>query len=77
MQDAHSKLIDDLGGEDALASKIAAIAVESPNREAIRKWRRNDVPWRWRAVVAKIARRHRVRLPDGFEGVPERQQDAA
>lgn len=77
MSHPHSGIIEALGGHEVVAEKLAAVTADTPNSEAVRKWRRNGVPWRWRGVVAKIARKHRVAVPRGFSGIEERQERAS
>lgn len=67
MSHEHSPIIDQLGGHEALAAKLAAFADGAPNVEAIRKWRINGVPWQWRNSVVDLLREKRITVPAGFE----------
>ena len=57
-------LIDDLGGNAALAATLGC----TPN--AVSNWRTRGIPWRVRPVIAQLAEGQGVDLPKGFWGAP-------
>lgn len=57
------QLIDDLGGNAALAKALN----RSPN--AISNWRKRGIPWKVRPTVARLAAEKAVALPTDFWGV--------
>jgi hypothetical protein len=64
----HKDIIEDLGG----AAKVADLAGRFTGKEfkvdTVYRWQLNGVPWRWRAVVAKIAKQQGAPLPKDFMG---------
>ena len=62
----HASLIVSLGDGTELSKEINARTGRPVDRDAVYKWKRNGVPWRWRQVVADIARERNVLLPQGF-----------
>lgn len=55
-------LIDQLGGNKALAEKLQV----TPN--AVSNWRERGIPWRLRPAIARMAVESGVALPDKFWG---------
>lgn len=63
----HSEFIKALGGGTAVAARLSELTGKDVDREAVYKWNEfNNVPWRWRHHVARIAREKEIALPDGF-----------
>ena len=60
----HGKLIDDLGGYIAVATRLR----QKPR--AVSNWRKRGVPWKWRPAVEAMADRAKVKLPSGFFAFP-------
>jgi hypothetical protein len=56
------QLIDDLGGNAALAKALGL----TPN--AISNWRKRGIPWKVRPTVARMAAEKAVELPVNFWG---------
>ena len=54
------EFIQQLGGSGYLARELGLPL------SRVSMWRVNGVAWRWRPAVARIARRKKVKLPDGF-----------
>lgn len=57
------QLIDDLGGNAALAKALGL----TPN--AISNWRKRGIPWKVRPTVARMAAEKAVALPPNFWGI--------
>ena len=57
----HAELIDALGGVTVVAKTLGITAIN-----VVGNWRQRGVPWRWRPVVAKLAARKHIALPDEF-----------
>ena len=62
----HADLIDELGGGTAVAVALWGDGCDGKRREAVYKWKRNGIPWRWRSTVERLARERGVTLPAGF-----------
>ncbi len=63
----HADLIDQLGGGTVVAAAIfGEIEARGRRREAVYKWKRNGIPWRFRGAIERIARQRGVALPDQF-----------
>jgi hypothetical protein len=59
--------IDDLGGGTAIAARLTELTGQPVDREIIYKWKEHDhVPWRWRPLMATLAREKEIGLPEGF-----------
>lgn len=56
------QLIDDLGGNTALAKALGL----TPN--AVSNWRNRGIPWKTRPVIARMATERGVSLPEDFWG---------
>lgn len=56
------QLIDDLGGNTALAKAFKL----TPN--AVSNWRTRGIPWKLRPQIARMANEKAVPLPSGFWG---------
>jgi hypothetical protein len=56
------QLIDDLGGNTALAKALNL----TPN--AVSNWRTRGIPWKLRPVIARMANEKAVPLPANFWG---------
>lgn len=54
------QLIDDLGGNSALAKALG----RSPN--AISNWRKRGIPWKVRPLIARMAAEKAIALPADF-----------
>lgn len=63
---AHADFIEKLGGGTVIAEWLTAEAKAPVDREAIYKWARNDVPWKWRPYLIKMAKKKGVRIPGDF-----------
>jgi hypothetical protein len=68
MQHEHATLIDQLGGGSAIVRALWGDGIEDADRrrEAVYKWKRNGIPWRWRASIQKLAQKKRIPLPASF-----------
>ncbi len=62
----HAELIDALGGYAKLAGDLTEQTGRTFDPRAVHKWKTNGVPYRWRPLVAKMARTRRIALPEGF-----------
>ncbi len=63
----HADLINQLGGGTVVAAAIfGEIEARGKRREAVYKWKRNGIPWRWRGAVERVARQRGVPIPAGF-----------
>jgi hypothetical protein len=63
----HAALIDDLGGGTLLAEAVfGSVGPGGKHREAVYKWKRNGIPWRWRLRVQELAQERGIPLPPGF-----------
>jgi hypothetical protein len=60
MSHKHAKLIDDLGGYKALATKL-----DLPP-SLVWNWQERGISWQWRAQVAAVAKKSRVAVPADF-----------
>jgi hypothetical protein len=65
MLHAHAPLIDTLGGGTAIAEALWGEATER-RREAVYKWKRNGIPWRWRLEIYRLAGLRGVPVPSEF-----------
>ena len=62
----HAGLINALGGGRELSRRLKEHG-HKVGEEAIYKWREfNRVPYKWRPVIATLARRRRIELPKNF-----------
>jgi len=62
-------LVDKMGATAILAE---AAKVPSPRRgppveHVLSMWKRRGVPWNMRETIARLAAKHRIRLPKGFK----------
>lgn len=55
-----ANIIDQLGGYKAVAAELGQ------NDTTIANWRTRGVPWRWRPVVAALAKKRRIAVPENF-----------
>ena len=62
----HADLIDSLGGYIALAAALTKQTGRDFDARTVHKWKKNGVPYRWRPLVAGLARSKKVALPKGF-----------
>lgn len=62
----HAHLVESLGDGTKVAEAIKAMSPEPPDRQAVYKWKRNGVPWKWRPFIAALAAERGVDLPEGF-----------
>lgn len=62
----HRKLIDQLGKGTVVADWVSKAGGETVDREAVYKWATNGIPWRWRPLVAKMAKQKGIPLPKDF-----------
>ena len=58
----HSKLIDDLGGTQAVAN------LTKQSKQHVSNWRRVGIPWKYRPFLKQVAEAHKVPLPHNFDG---------
>jgi hypothetical protein len=56
------QLIDDLGGNTALAKEL------SLTPHAISNWRTRGIPWKMRPTIARMAGERGISLPQDFWG---------
>lgn len=56
------QLIDDLGGNSALAKEL------NLTPHAISNWRSRGIPWKMRPTIARMAEERGLQLPDDFWG---------
>ena len=54
-----------LGGSGALSEELGL------PQSTVSTWRVRGIPWRWRPVIADMAKRRKVRLPTGFLDIRE------
>lgn len=66
----HADLIDALGGGTKLATALSRATGETFDREQVYKWKRNGVPWRWRAHVRRLAEAMGESVPADFLDAP-------
>ncbi|RDD60470.1 hypothetical protein DRB17_17880 [Ferruginivarius sediminum] len=66
MTAAHADLIDRLGGGTRVAEALTKATGERCDREAVYKWKRNGVPWKWRVHVCHLAEAMGETVPDDF-----------
>jgi len=62
----HGEFIKALGGATKIAKWLARETGSDIDREAIYKWSRNSVPWRWRPHLARLAFEQGIALPSDF-----------
>lgn len=63
----HKELITNLGGPSRVAGLIATLGVRVTPRQVV-MWSAREVSWRYRPVVAEVARQLDVELPQRFLG---------
>lgn len=56
---SHADFIDAIGAPTVMAET-------RQGRTAVANWRARGVPWRWRALLARVAEEQEVPVPDGF-----------
>lgn len=67
----HDGFIKSLGGPTVVAKQLSELTGENLDREAVYKWNKNGVPWRWRAHLLAIAGKRGVKAPKDFlPGMP-------
>ena len=66
----HRELIDSLGGSASVAGLVREMGVPVTTAQVV-MWAKREVSWRYRAVVADIARQRGVELPQRFLGYDE------
>lgn len=62
----HARLVDALGGGTKIARWLTEQSGELVDCEAVYKWKRNGVAWRWRPLLAQLARQRGIALPPQF-----------
>lgn len=63
----HATLVDRLGGPKAVAEAVAAKTGKSITPQAVSNWRtKHGVAWPYRALIAEMAKKKRVKLPKNF-----------
>jgi hypothetical protein len=62
----HGDLIKELGMGTAIAAWISARSGEKLDREAVYKWPKAGIPWKWRPFVAAMAAEKNINLPEDF-----------
>lgn len=62
----HADLVDALGGYIALAEALTKQTGRTFDARTVHKWKTNGVPYRWRPLVAQLARARKIALPKGF-----------
>ena len=69
--EAHTKLLDDLGGPKAVTDAInAMLALSTPmTGQAVSNWKRRGIPWRFRGPLVVIAQNKDVATPADFFGI--------
>jgi len=55
-----------MGGATELARRLTHATGRRVGREAVYKWGKNGVPWKWRHHLAPLAVAQGLTLPDGF-----------
>ncbi len=63
MEPDHSKLIDDLGGTQAVA------ALTKQSKQHVSRWRKVGIPWKYRTFLKGVAEAQNIPLPYNFDGV--------
>ena len=65
---AIAALVEKMGAEAILAAaaKVPSARRKPPCKQVLSMWKRRGVPWVLREMFAKLAAKHRVRLPRGF-----------
>jgi hypothetical protein len=56
----HNELIKALGGSGKVSKAIGL------NQSTVSMWRERGIAWRYRPLIADMARKAKVKLPDGF-----------
>lgn len=75
----HQDLIKQLGGGSAVAEAASASGF-ALDRNRVYRWVHDDnIPWRWRPLVAQLAAARGVALPSNFlmPEAPDKAEDAA
>lgn len=75
----HIALIDSLGGPTAVAEAVSRrLGIAPPlTPQSVSMWKVRGIPWRYRAMLAIMAREDEVSCPPGFLGEPTPQQKPA
>jgi hypothetical protein len=66
-----TRLIDELGGPQAVADLVEQRLGIRLRRQAVSAWRNRGIPYRYRAALAIAARERAVGLPPNFLGEGE------
>ena len=59
----HGNFIDLLGTHADIASRLSELSKAPLERDAVRKWRTQGIPWRWRPYLVAMAREKGVATP--------------
>jgi hypothetical protein len=62
----HADLVDALGGYVSLADTLTEQTGRQFDPRTVHKWKANGVPYRWRPLVAQLAKARSIALPKGF-----------
>lgn len=62
----HADIIDRLGGHKDLSERLQQVAGAEFKLDTVYRWRKDGIPWRWRAHVVRLAKEKGVALPDDF-----------
>lgn len=66
---SHRTFITELGNGTAVAAWVSKHAGKRVDREAVYKWASNGIPWRWRPLLARMAREKGVKAPPDIAGM--------
>ena len=66
--DYQSDLIDALGGSQQVAELINSSVGTKMTSQHISMMRSRGIPWRYRPLLAKIAKSRKIAVPAGFLG---------
>lgn len=61
---SHRDLIRALGGPTVLAPALSRACHVDMTRSALYAWSKNGIPWRWRFVIARMADREGLSVPE-------------
>lgn len=62
----HAQFIEALGNGTQIAAWLEAATGKRVGREAVYKWRANDIPLKWRPHLVRMATEKGVALPENF-----------
>lgn len=62
----HYDLVSGLGTAFDVAEWMTRQSSHEVKPDTVYKWRQKGVPWRWRPLVAKLAKQRRMDIPKDF-----------